>query len=95
MRPAGCGRRDVDDMPRVTAWKILEGQVMTVTLEHRALTYTGALTLQPPGCGPRRPRARLAPAALGMVSALRVRGALCTADICVGGPRQSLCVSAL
>ncbi len=39
-------------MPRVTAWKILEGQVMTVTLEHRALTYTGALTLQPPGCDP-------------------------------------------
>ncbi len=52
MRSAGSGRRDVDDMPRVTAWKILEGQVMTVTLEHRALTYTGALTLQPPGCGP-------------------------------------------
>lgn len=37
-------------MPRVTAWKILEGQVMTVTLEHRRLTYTGALTLQPFGC---------------------------------------------
>ncbi|KAK9821807.1 hypothetical protein WJX81_008248 [Elliptochloris bilobata] len=41
--------RDTDDAPRVTAWKILEGQVMTVTLEHRRLTYTGALTLQPFG----------------------------------------------
>ena len=34
----------------MAAWKILGGQVMTVTLEHRRLTYTGALTLQPFGC---------------------------------------------
>ncbi len=51
------GRRDAEDAPRVTAWKILEGQVMTVTLEHRRLTYTGALTLQPAGCALGRPQA--------------------------------------